>query len=453
MIKQIVLLYICISSTGVICAQNATNIYKKAVNSTVTIATDNGQIGSGFFVKDNIIATNYHVIEGATIAYCYLNNYTVRYEIEGYVAVDPDIDLVLLVVAGAKRPSIKFARSDIKPGEKVYAIGSPIGLPATISDGIVSGLRQSGGYNLIQITAPISSGSSGGPVLNASGELIGISWAQYSTGQNLNFVIPKAYLEVLLRNREPYSIPIETLYTPTPERTEQNEANYYGKDRIWDIGIVKRSTPGFSLDYFINTGEHSIFLFTYRHESQTQPYQTIWLENYRLADLETGKVYYATRSDMPDKNHPRVIYNGNETKFTVIFDRLPGNLRRFSLIENDCSGNAFCFLNVNLNDYREVEGFDYEQYVNTSEEGTVTFYTNYGKGAEVRIYIEGYYVGSLSKFFENRRYVPQCGDDGTLTIRLNTGTYNYTATDGKGQWSGKITIPLNGCAKQCLAGQ
>jgi hypothetical protein len=440
-------------SIGVLCAQNATNIYKKAVNSTVTIATDNGQIGSGFFVKDNLIATNYHVIEGAKTAYCYLNNYTVRYEIEGFVAVDPNIDLVLLVVSGAKRPSIKLARSDIKPGEKVYAIGSPVGLPATISDGIVSGLRQSGDYRLIQITAPISSGSSGGPVLNASGELIGISWAQLSRGQNLNFVIPKAYLEVLLREREARAIPLASLYTPPSRNTEQNQANYYGKSRAWDIGIVKRDQPELSLDYFINTGEYSVFLFTYKHESQTQPYQTIWLENYRLADLETGKVYSARDTDLPDSNHPRVIYNGNETKFVVIFDRLPSNLRRFSLMENDCTGGAFCFLNVNLSDYRETEDIDIDAYTDTSEEGTLSFYTNYGKGATVRIYLEGYYVGSLSQYFEDRRYVPPCGSEGTLTIRLQAGTYNYTATDGQGRWSGQITIPPNACAKQCLAGQ
>jgi hypothetical protein len=453
MIKRIVLFCICIGSTGIAGAQEAASIYKKAVNSTVTIATDNGQIGSGFFVKDNLIATNYHVIEGAKTAYCYLNNYTVRYTIEGYVAVDPDVDLVLLVVSGAKRPPIKMAKSGVKPGEKVYAIGSPIGLPATISDGIVSGLRQSGDYNLIQITAPISSGSSGGPVLNASGQLIGISWAQLSGGQNLNFVIPKAYLEVLLRERAARAIPIASLYTPPQKRTEQNEANYYGKNRAWDIGIVKRDQPGLSLDYFINAGEYSVFLFTYRHESETQPYQTIWLENYRLADLETGKVYYARTSDLPDSNHPRVIYNGNETKFVVIFDRLPGNLQRFSLIENDCTGGAFCFLNINLSDYHETADIDVEAYTDTSNEGTVSFYTNYGKGGAVRIYLEGYYVGSLSQFFDDRRYVPQCGDSGTLTIRLPAGTYNYTATDGQGRWSGQITIPLNGCTKQCLAGQ
>jgi hypothetical protein len=94
-----------------------------------------------------------------------------------------------------------------------------------------------------------------------------------------------------------------------------------------------------------------------------------------------------------------------------------------------------------------------EAYTDTSNEGTVSFYTNYGKGGAVRIYLEGYYVGSLSQFFDDRRYVPQCGDSGTLTIRLNAGTYNYTATDSQGRWSGQITIPLNGCTKQCLAGQ
>jgi S1-C subfamily serine protease len=87
-------------------AQNAAGVYKRAVNSTVTIVTDNRQIGSGFFVEDNIVATNFHVMEGASAAYCYLNNYTVRYEITGYLAVDTEADLVLPEVSGVKKPAI-----------------------------------------------------------------------------------------------------------------------------------------------------------------------------------------------------------------------------------------------------------------------------------------------------------------------------------------------------------
>lgn len=178
--------------------QNASSIYKNVANSTVTIETDNG-IGSGFFVAPNIIATNFHVIDNTEEAFCYNTNSTVRYKIDGFLAVDKNIDLVLLKVSSITMPSIKFSSSSVIVGQKIFVIGSPKGLPATISDGIVSALRDFDGNNLIQMTAPISPGSSGGPVLNSDGELVGISVSQIRDGQNLNFAIPKSYLESLLK--------------------------------------------------------------------------------------------------------------------------------------------------------------------------------------------------------------------------------------------------------------
>lgn len=179
-------------------AQDAKYIYSKIVNSTVTIETESG-IGSGFFIDNNIIVTNYHVVKGDSEIYCYLNNSNVKYKISKYFEVDEKSDLILLYSEELNMPSIKMASShNISPGEKIYVIGSPKGLPATISDGIISGLRDFDGEQLIQISAPISPGSSGGPVVNSNGELVGIAVGQFKEGQNLNFAIPKIKLEKLL---------------------------------------------------------------------------------------------------------------------------------------------------------------------------------------------------------------------------------------------------------------
>jgi hypothetical protein len=427
-------------------AQDATVIYKNTVNSTVTIETDNG-LGSGFFVGENIIATNYHVIEGATTAYCYVNNSTTKYKIEGYLAADKSVDLILLKVQELNKPTIKFATTTATPGQKVFVIGSPKGLPATISDGIVSGLRDFEGYKLIQITAPISPGSSGGPVLNSSGELIGISVGQFSEGQNLNFAIPKSNLELLLSFKKSYAMSLSTLYSTKKKSTSSSETNYYGKDKIYDIGIYKRGTPGLSLDYFANVGEHSIFFFTYKHESDRQAYQTIWMEDYRLVDLETGEVYYATTTDLPKENNPRVIYNGTKTRFSVRFDRLPPSVKKFSLMEGECSENSFCFLNINLSDYYDATKFDFDLYKNTSDEGTITFYQNQKNIGTINIYVEGYYVGQLTEYFTDPNYTPNCGikSNANLKIRLPSGTYNYTASSSNLNWKGQFTITKNGC--------
>ena len=86
----------------------------------------------------------------------------------------------------------------VQVGEAVYAVGNPQGLEGTFSQGILSSIREVGTDKLLQITAPISPGSSGGPVLNSKGEVIGVSVATFKGGQNLNFAIPSGYLKALL---------------------------------------------------------------------------------------------------------------------------------------------------------------------------------------------------------------------------------------------------------------
>jgi S1-C subfamily serine protease len=83
-------------------------------------------------------------------------------------------------------------------GDKVYAVGNPLGLEGTFSEGIISGMRFIGGHATMQITAPISPGSSGGPILDGSGSVIGVAVATFKNGQNLNLAIPVGYVSRLL---------------------------------------------------------------------------------------------------------------------------------------------------------------------------------------------------------------------------------------------------------------
>ncbi len=218
-------------------AQDASLIYNKTVNSTVTLITDDGSQGSGFFVAPNIIATNYHVMEGATKASCYLNNSDTEYKIDGYVGIDKSVDLILLKVSTLNKPAIKLAVSTASIGQKVYVIGSPRGLPATISDGIISGMRDFEGNKLLQMTASISPGSSGGPVLNSNGELLGISVSQLSDGQNLNFAIPKSYLQILLDFKKDTPMALSTLGKPIRIGSIEVAQNYFPKIMDWDDAV------------------------------------------------------------------------------------------------------------------------------------------------------------------------------------------------------------------------
>jgi S1-C subfamily serine protease len=185
-------------------AQTAQEIARKVFSSTVLLVMEdvNGQplsLGSGFFVRDGEIASNLHVVEGAATGYAKMVGEQKKYDIEGITAVDPQRDLIILKISARPSHTLSIGNSDaVQVGEPVYAVGNPQGLEGTFSQGIVSSIRQVGQDKLLQITAPISPGSSGGPVLNEKGEVIGVSVATFRGGQNLNFAIPSNYLKTLL---------------------------------------------------------------------------------------------------------------------------------------------------------------------------------------------------------------------------------------------------------------
>ena len=185
-------------------AQTVQEIAQKAFGSTVLLVMEdaNGQpltLGSGFFVRDGEIASNLHVVKGAARGYAKLVDQNTKYDIKGITAIDEKRDLVILKVLASGAQAVSFGNSDaVQVGESVYAVGNPQGLEGTFSQGIISSIREIGTDKLLQITAPISPGSSGGPVLNSNGEVIGVSVATFRGGQNLNFAIPSNYLKELV---------------------------------------------------------------------------------------------------------------------------------------------------------------------------------------------------------------------------------------------------------------
>ena len=187
----------------------AEDIAEKALAATVYLEMKdkNGKtlgIGSGFFVKPNLIATNYHVIEGAAKGTAKLVGKYTTYNIEGVTATDKTNDLVLLKVTAYGIKPLSLGDSDaVRIGATVYVAGNPKGLEGTFSDGIISSRRDKDTKERLQMTAPISPGSSGGPVLNRKGEVIGVSFMTLKGGQNLNFAIPSKYLKALLTRSGP----------------------------------------------------------------------------------------------------------------------------------------------------------------------------------------------------------------------------------------------------------
>ncbi len=156
--------------------------------------------GSGFVVDANgLIATNLHVIKGAYSASVTLANGD-TYDSVLVADADSRKDLALLQIKAVDLKFLRFGDSDsVQVGQHVVAVGNPEMLANSVSDGIVSAVRQLEGMRLLQITVPISHGSSGGPLLNDGGEVIGVTKATYSEGQNLNFAVPANYLKPMIR--------------------------------------------------------------------------------------------------------------------------------------------------------------------------------------------------------------------------------------------------------------
>ncbi|MBF0494050.1 MAG: trypsin-like peptidase domain-containing protein [Candidatus Omnitrophica bacterium] len=175
---------------------SAERIFAERCDSVVLVGAainkKSANVGSGFIVSpDGLIVTNYHVVKNAkTIAIklknakCYPNAKVINFDSAKDVAV-------LKIQAGGLK-SVDLGNSDwVKIGEKVVVIGNPLGLESTISDGLISSIRtMNGGIKLLQTSVPLSSGSSGSPLFNLRGEVIGVNVSGISNGQNLNFAVP-----------------------------------------------------------------------------------------------------------------------------------------------------------------------------------------------------------------------------------------------------------------------
>jgi len=155
--------------------------------------------GSGFFVEADRIVTNRHVLEGAYRAEVHSSGGTV-FPVKGVLAVDAEGDIALLKI-DAPTPSISalsLDKTSPQEGESVVVIGNPLGLEGSVTNGIVSAVRDIPTFGrIIQITAPISSGSSGSPVVNMQGQVIGIATLQITGGQSVNFAIPSERISQL----------------------------------------------------------------------------------------------------------------------------------------------------------------------------------------------------------------------------------------------------------------
>jgi len=177
------------------------------VGPSVVRIVGKGSLGTGFVVReDGWIATNLHVIAGSKRLEVRLKDGR-EFTVVEVIAVDRQRDVAVVRIDAKQLEPISLGEREVSVGEPVVAIGHPLGLSDTVSDGLVSGVREvRDGLQVLQVSAPIAPGSSGGPLIDREGKVIGIATAILREGQNLNFGIPIGYLRALMESPEPQSL-------------------------------------------------------------------------------------------------------------------------------------------------------------------------------------------------------------------------------------------------------
>ncbi len=223
-------------SGGTLKAQKNTaeRVYKKVNPAVVTIFSYDaggqriGQASGVVIDKKGNIATNLHLLHTGDrmISSMEIRQGNQVYAVSGIRGYDQDNDLMIMTSQAAGLPAVPLANSDeVAVGQKIYTVGSPAGFENSISEGIVSGVRTEGALKRIQLTAPVSSGSSGGAAVNAKGELIGICNMIIGNAQNINFAIPSNALRNLaLREPARDFSDMASFFTCAGEYQLENEA-------------------------------------------------------------------------------------------------------------------------------------------------------------------------------------------------------------------------------------
>lgn len=254
-------------------APSTADVAAIATPATVTILAlgandDTLALGSGFIVRESgVIVTNFHVLRGASGAAVLLPSKE-RFTRVSVLDADSTLDLALLKIPGAGLPVLQTRTTTPRVGEKVITIGSPLGLSQTVSEGIVSATRMVGGHEIVQITAPISHGSSGGAVLDADGRVFAVSTSLLAEGQALNFAIPVRYaLGLLGDNPRPRTVaevfggsgPMQAgrpavVSDAATRRADPPRASVAGVYRVvHSVRTNNSSAPGTAVGYLIAT--------------------------------------------------------------------------------------------------------------------------------------------------------------------------------------------------------
>ncbi len=234
--------------------ENLPELVRRVKPSVVSIITYDarGEVllsGSGFFTRPNQVVTNLHVIAGASRAEIRtLDGKGRTYPVNGILAVDEEGDLAVLGVnlPEGRARQIELTTDLPEEGEEVFVIGNPLRLEGSVSNGIVSALREVPGIGeILQITAPVSHGNSGSPVFNMKGQVVGVVTIRVTNGENINLALGAARVNSL-RASTPISFAQLAARSRLTSQTEAVAELWYrnGLDSLW-LGNYENALANF----------------------------------------------------------------------------------------------------------------------------------------------------------------------------------------------------------------
>ena len=214
-------------------------------------------VGSGFACfADNVIVTNYHVIEGNVYRIEASTETGETFPVKFVMISDKERDIAVLATVYPHNLNLlqTGSSSSLQKGEKVVAIGSPLGLLNSVSTGVFSGYAEENGTDFLQFTASISNGSSGGALFNNSGEVLGITFASYEAGQNVNLAIPIEYVERLYSVADKSNlVAVTKFYETNPPTYTVNQVLQLGDALSGTVFYVDGYFQEYDISYFENS--------------------------------------------------------------------------------------------------------------------------------------------------------------------------------------------------------
>jgi len=321
MLPLILLPILLVASVALVQAKTPEQIYRDALPSVLTLLVEKKDgthsQGSAFLAMDQGLAvTAWHVVEGAKRVVAKFATEE-EFEVSGIVDKDEKRDLAIIRVKVYGRPLMQMVGDDPAVGSRAYVISSPRGLEYSISDGLVSQVRTSEGIKEYQFTCPASPGSSGGPLVNEMGQVIGVVASQIRKGQNLNFAVPTAYVLGLDR-----TLPTHPWMAVTSFRRRVGKEEMVEPPSTEGGEMVHVSDFGFYIDkYEVTNEQYADFLNTKGNQREGG---ATWLDDgSRHSQIENRESRFTPKLGYPDHPVIEVSWYGAKAYCEWAGKRLP----------------------------------------------------------------------------------------------------------------------------------